>query len=86
MSVTKGPSHETAATAACKALPDRFAGAWRPLWQAPCGACVDAPAGEGRWWTLEEVLPFSPRLFEGRKGEPADVGRPASTEGIVGQV
>lgn len=74
MSVLKGPSNSTAATPAGKALPDRFAGAWRPLWQAPCGAFVDA-AGGGCSGTLEEALPFSPRRIEGRKGEPADEGR-----------
>ena len=85
MSVMKGPSGSTAATAAGKALPERFAGAWRPLWQAPCEACVDA-AGERCGETVEEVLPFSPRLIEGRKGEPADGGRPPYTEFIVRQV
>jgi hypothetical protein len=79
MSVSKGPSYSTAATAAGKALPDRFAGTWRSLWQAPCGAYVGA-AGEGRRWTLEEALPFSPRLFEGRKAMPADGGCPPYTE------
>ena len=85
MSVSKGPSYSTAATKACKALPDRYAGAWRPLWQAPCGAYVDA-AGERRGEALEEVLSFSPRLIEGRKREPADEGRPPYTEFIVRQV